>query len=77
MLFKELFNDIVVLNQMITLSEHNRLVVDVVNSFFILIDKFKNTRVEIETRISFSLFQKMIESLGLSAELTALVKNQT
>jgi len=41
---------------MISLSEHNRLVVDVVNSFFILIDKFKNTRVEIETRVSFSRF---------------------
>lgn len=62
---------------MLTLSEHNRLVVDLVNSFFILIDKFKHTRVEIEMRVSFSLFQKMIENLGLSAELAALVKNQT
>jgi len=62
---------------MISLSEHNRLVVDVINSFFILIDKFKNTRVEIETRVSFSLFQKMIESLKVSTELAALVKNQT
>jgi len=62
---------------MISLSEHNRLVVDVVNSFFILIDKFKNTRVEIETRVSFSRFQKMIENLELSSELAALVKNQT
>ncbi|KAL4471309.1 hypothetical protein ABPG73_018222 [Tetrahymena malaccensis] len=76
-LFFQLFNDKIILKHLLKLADYNRLIVDIINSYYILLEKFKNTKLEIELKISFNNLQNILDSQGHYEEFKLLIEQQT